>query len=108
LLQNESYLPAGSILKSSIQKENKRVASYNNRYIVLGTSSILIFTDSSMREVRNIIPIMPCSLLLQFDEEHLKMKIRQTDKKYIIKYNDLDQLQIWRSVIILNLSFFNF
>lgn len=53
-----------------------------------------------MQNICNVIPIMHCNILFHFDENELEMKIRLTNRKYLIFFKSIDELQIWRSVKI--------
>lgn len=99
LLKDDSYLPSGIILRSHVLKQHKKVKlSSLDRYIVLGNSHIIIFKDESMNKICNVIPIIHCNILFNFNEQNLKMKIRLTTRKYVLIFKTIDELQIWRSV----------
>ena len=72
LLDDDTYLPKGILLKTHILKEHQnKLLSKDRRYAVLGNSMIIIFKDSSMKEIRNIIPLLTYATQLISDDKEL-------------------------------------
>ena len=76
LLGDDTYVPKGILLRCSILKEHQnKLLSKDKRYAVLGSSQIIIFKDETMKEIRNVIPLLPFSAqLISYLEWKNKLK----------------------------------
>ena len=60
------------LLKAHILKEHQnKLLSKDERYAVLGPSLIIIFKDNTMKEIRNIIPLLTYATQLISDDKEL-------------------------------------
>ena len=65
-------MPKGILLKAHILKEHQnKLLSKDERYAVLGPSLIIIFKDNTMKEIRNIIPLLTYATQLISDDKEL-------------------------------------
>ena len=72
LLDDDIYVPKGILLKAHILKEHqKKLLSKDKRYAVLGPSLVIIFKDNTMKEIRNIIPLLAYATQLIADDKEL-------------------------------------
>ena len=72
ILEDDSYVPKGILLKAHILKEHQnKLLSKDERYAVLGPSLIIIFKDNTMKEIRNIIPLLTYATQLISDDKEL-------------------------------------
>ena len=72
LLDDDIYVPKGMLLKAHILKEHQnKLLSKDKRYAVLGPSLIIIFKDDTMKEIRNIIPLLAYATQLIADDKEL-------------------------------------
>ena len=77
LLDDDIYVPKGMLLKAHILKEHQnKLLSKDKRYAVLGTSLIIIFKDNTMKEIRNIIPLLSYATQLISDDKELIITFR--------------------------------
>ena len=89
LLENDTYLPCGIILKAKILKGHQtKFLGKDDRYAVLGPNMAIIYKDEKMIDIRNIMPLFPFLMRVNFVKK---------DKTIIFKYPNREQ----------SLSFYN-
>ena len=100
LIEDDTYLPKGIILKDNILKEHQnKLLSKDKRYAVLGTSLIIIFKDKSLKEIRNIIPLLPFATQLITDDKELEITFKYFYRDQSLSFFDEDTYIVWKNTI---------
>ena len=87
LLENDVYRPCGIILRTKILKAHRsKILGKDNRYAVLGPSMIIIYKNEEMQDIRNVLPLFPFFMRINFIEK---------EKKIILKYPSREQSLIF-------------
>ena len=77
--------------------EIKKVLGNDERYVVLGTSQMIIFKDQSMKEIKKIVPLIPFGTQLFFKEKDLKIKFKYFNRKIKIIFLDDKTYIEWKN-----------
>ena len=85
ILSNDSFIPKGIKYSSYIEDKN---SSIQNKYLLLGKSYIYFFKDEEMKEILNIIPLMPGTTMFEFNEKEKNIKISIGYKEYNLFFNE--------------------
>ena len=85
ILSNDSFIPKG--IKYSTYVEDKN-SSVQNKYLIIGNSYIYFFKDEEMKEILNIIPLIPGTTMFEFYEKERNIKIIIGNKEYNLYFNE--------------------
>ena len=85
ILSNDSFIPKG--IKYSTYVEDKN-SSVQNKYLIIGNSYIYFFKDEEMKEILNIIPLIPGTTMFEFYEKERNIKITIGNKEYNLYFNE--------------------
>ena len=100
LLDDDIYLPKGILLKDHILKEHQnKLLSKDKRYAVLGSSLIIIFKDQSMKEIRNVIPLLPFAAQLISDDKELTLTLKFFNRDQSLTFFDQDTYFVWKNTL---------
>lgn len=100
LLEDDTYLPKGILLKAHILKEHQnKLLSKDRRYAVLGSSMIIIFKDSSMKEIRNIIPLLIYATQLISDDKELIITFKYFYRDQSLTFFEENTYLEWKQTI---------
>ena len=100
LLDDDTYLPKGILLKDHILKEHQnKLLSKDKRYAVLGSSLIIIFKDKSMKEIRNVIPLLPFAAQLISDDKELTITLKFFNRDQSLTFFDEDTYFVWKNTL---------
>ena len=80
-LSNDSFVPKGIKFYSYIQDKSKN-NSITNKFLVIGPSYIYLFKDQEMKDILNIIPLIPGVTMFEFNEKEKNIKILIGLKEY--------------------------
>ena len=80
-LSNDSFVPKGIKYYSYVQDKSKN-NSIANKFLVIGPSYIYLFRDKEMKELLNIIPLIPGVTMFEFNEKEKNIKITIGLKEY--------------------------
>ena len=80
-LSNDSFVPKGIKYYSYVQDKSKN-SSIPNKFLVIGPSYIYLFKDQEMKEILNIIPLIPGVTMFEFNEREKNIKIVIGLKEY--------------------------
>lgn len=98
ILDDDTYVPKGILLKCSILKEHQnKLLSKDKRYAVLGSSQIIIFKDESMKEIRNVIPLLPFSAQLISDDKEFVLTIKYFCRDQALTFFDENTYLEWKN-----------
>ena len=99
ILDDDTYVPKGILLKANVMEmpEIKKVLGNEERYVVLGTSQMIIFKDQSMKEIKKIVPLIPFGTQLFFKEKDLKIKFKYFNRKIKIIFLDDKTYIEWKN-----------
>ena len=82
-LSNDSFVPKGIKYYTYILDKSKS-SSITNKFLVIGPSYIYLFKDKEMKDILNIIPLVPGVTMFEFCEREKNMKILVGFKEYNI------------------------
>lgn len=100
LLEDDTYIPNGILLKGYILKSHqKKMLSKDRRYAVLGPSQIIIFKDNSMKEIRNIIPLIPFGTQLNSDDKENILTFTFFKRKQEMQFLDNNNYDKWKNIL---------
>ena len=100
LLEDDTYIPKGILLKNYIIKTHqKKLLSKDRRYAVLGPSQIIIFKDNSMKEITNVIPLIFFGIQLKTDDKEQKIKFKYFNRKQKIQFLDNNTYEEWKKTL---------
>ena len=98
ILDDDTYVPKGILLRCSILKEHQnKLLSKDKRYAVLGSSQIIIFKDESMKEIRNVIPLLPFSAQLISDDKEFVLTIKYFCRDQALTFFDENTYLEWKN-----------
>jgi hypothetical protein len=98
LLGDDTYVPKGILLRCSILKEHQnKLLSKDKRYAVLGSSQIIIFKDETMKEIRNVIPLLPFSAQLISDDKDFVLTMKYFYRDQALTFFDEDTYLEWKN-----------
>ena len=92
ILSNDSFIPKG--IKYSTYVEDKN-SSVQNKYLIIGNSYIYFFKDEEMKEILNIIPLIPGTTMFEFYEKERNIKIIMNiseGEDELLEEEDLDKV----------------
>jgi len=95
-------MSCGFILKNEMYKIGQKIGTKKKRFILLGSTNILIFRDEDFKSLCNIIHILPGNILFHYYMKQNKLKIDTSHRSYNLYFYNSDVLSIWESVMIIN------
>lgn len=100
ILSNDNFVPKG--IKYSTYVEDKN-SSIQNKYLTIGNSYIYLFKDDEMKEILNIIPLIPGTTMFEFNEREKNIKITLGNKEYNLFFN---RTEFYNNVlkVVMNIS----
>ena len=98
-LSNDSFIPKGIKYFAYIQDKSKS-SSITNKFIVIGPSYIYLFKDKEMKDILNIIPLVPGVTMFEFNEREKNMKIFIGSKEYNIYMETLESFTRIQKIVM--------
>ena len=100
ILEDDTYIPKGIILKAYILKiHQKKILSKDKRFAVLGPSQIIIFKNSNMKEIKNIIPLIFFGIQIKYKDKENIIKFKYFNRKLKIQFLDNNTYIEWKSTL---------
>ena len=100
MLDDDTYIPKGILLKTHILKEHQnKLLSKDKRYAVLGSSQIIIFKDNTMKEIRNVIPLLTYSTQLISDDKELIISFKYFYRDQSLTFFDENTYLQWKNTL---------
>ena len=87
ILSNDSFIPKGIKYKTYVEDKN---SSIQNKYLIIGNSYIYFFKDEEMKDILNIIPLIPGTTMFEFNEKEKNIKIALGSKEYNLFFNEAE------------------
>ena len=84
ILSNDSFIPKGIKYQTYVEDKN---SSIQNKYLIIGNSYIYFFKDEEMKDILNIIPLIPGTTMFEFNEKEKNIKITLGNKEYNLFFN---------------------
>ena len=79
--------PKGIKYKTYVEDKN---SSIQNKYLIIGNSYIYFFKDEEMKDILNIIPLIPGTTMFEFNEKEKNIKITLGSKEYNLFFNEAE------------------
>ena len=86
ILSNDSFIPKGIKYSTNVEDKN----SSQHKYLIIGNSYIYLFKDEEMKDIINIIPLIPGTTMFEFYEKEKNIKILIGNKEYDFYFKDID------------------
>ena len=100
ILDDDTYVPKGILLRTNILKEHQnKLLSKDKRYAVLGPSLIIIFKDTNMKEIRNVIPLLPFATQLISDDKDLILTFKYINRDQSLTFLDENTYFEWKNTL---------
>ena len=87
ILSNDSFIPKGIKYQTYVEDKN---SSIQNKYLIIGNSYIYFFKDEEMKDILNIIPLIPGTKMFEFNEKEKNIKITLGNKEYNLFFNEAE------------------
>ena len=87
ILSNDSFIPKGIKYQTYVEDKN---SSIQNKYLIIGNSYIYFFKDEEMKDILNIIPLIPGTTMFEFNEKEKNIKITLGNKEYNLFFNEAE------------------
>ena len=100
IIKDDVYIPSGVILKASVMKMHQKRMGKAKRYLVLGSSQLIIFRDESMSELCSVIPIIPYEIIFSFCDDTLMIQFILLNRTQNIYFNNVDEYTVWKSTLL--------
>ena len=99
ILSNDCFIPKG--IKYGTFVEDK--TSNQTKFLLLGTSYIYLFKDEEMKDILNIIPLIPGYTMFEFNEKEKNIKVSIGYKEYNLFF---DEMEAFNTVLktVINIS----
>ena len=98
-LSNDSFVPKGIKYFCYIQDKSKNTFGAT-KFLVLGSSYIYLFKDKEMKEMLNIIPLVPGVTMFEFIEKDRNIKIVIGQKEYNFIIENLEAFTKIQKIVI--------
>ena len=96
LLVDDSYRPFGIILRTKIIKDHRvKVFGKDDRYAILGSSMIIIYKNEEMKDIRNVLPLYPFFMRINFIEKERKIIFKYPTREQALSFYDKEHYSIW-------------
>ena len=96
LLENDVYRPCGIILRSKILKAHRsKILGKDDRYAVLGPSMIIIYKNEEMQDIRNVLPLFPFLMRINFIEKEKKIILKYPSREQSLIFYDNEHYSMW-------------
>ena len=100
LLEDDSYRPCGIILRTKIIKDHRvKVLGKDDRYAVLGPSMIIIYKNEEMKDIRNVLPLFPFFMRINFLEKEKKIIFKYPSREQGLSFFDNEHYTMWMSTL---------
>ena len=100
LLMNDIYRPCGIILRSKILKgHTSKFLGKDDRFAVLGSSMIIIFKDEDMKDVRNILPLCPFLMRINFFEKEKTIVLIYPTREQSLSFYHEEHYTMWTTTL---------
>ena len=100
LLDNDSYRPCGIILRSKILKaHSSKLLGKDDRYAVLGPSMVIIYKNEEMLDMRNILPLYPFLMRVNYVEKEKKIVFKYPSREQGLIFYDNDTFIMWMTAL---------
>lgn len=100
LLEDDCYRPFGIILRTKIIKEHRvKVYGKDDRYAVLGPSMIIIYKNEEMKDIRNILPLFPLFMRVNFVEKEKKIIFKYPSREQALSFFDNEHYTMWETTL---------
>ena len=87
ILSNDSFVPKGIKYCTFVEDKN---SSIPKKYMSIGTSYIYLFKDEEMNDILNIIPLVPGSVMFEFNEKERNIKVTTNFNKYNFFFKEIE------------------
>lgn len=103
-IKDDFVLPHKSVLIGECQKKNRHLGS-ETRYLLLGTSQLLIARDPKFVNIVNVIPLEGGNAIINKYKDNTSTLIVYThDRKFELKFGSEHEADEWRRAMNLVLS----
>ena len=100
LLQNDVYRPCGVILKGKILKEHQiKILGKDDRFAVLGSNMIIIYKNDELKEIRNVLPLFPFLMRINYVEKENKIIFIYPNREQILSFYDKEHFSLWMTTL---------
>ena len=100
VLEDDSYRPFGIILRTKIIKDHRvKVYGKDERYAVLGSSMIIIYKNEEMKDIRNILPLFPLFMRVNFVEKEKKIIFKYPSREQALSFFDNEHYTMWETTL---------
>ena len=100
LLQNDVYRPCGIILRGKILKEHQiKILGKDDRYAVLGSSMIIIYKNEELKEIRNVLPLCPFLMRVNYFEKENKIVFIYPNREQSLTFYDKEHFSMWMTTL---------
>ena len=87
ILSNDSFIPKGIKYSTFVEDKN---SSIQDKYLIIGNSYIYLFKDEEMKDILNIIPLIPGTTMFEFNEKDKNIKITIGFKEYNLYFKETE------------------
>ena len=96
LLESDVYRPCGIILRSKILKQHRsKILGKDDRYAVLGPSMIIIYKNEEMKDIRNVLPLCPFLMRINFIEKEKRIIFKYPTREQSLSFYDIEHYSMW-------------
>ena len=100
LLEDDCYRPFGIILRTDIIKEHRvKVYGKDDRYAVLGPSMVIIYKNEEMKDIRNVLPLFPLFMRVNFIEKEKKIIFKYPTREQALSFFDNENYTMWATTL---------
>ena len=100
LLLDDTYRPFGIILRTTIIKDHRvKVLGKDDRYAVLGPSMIIIYKDEEMNDIRNVLPLFPFFMRLNFVDKEKKIIFKYPSREQALSFYNNEHYIMWKTTL---------
>ena len=100
LLMNDTYRPCGIILRSKILKgHSSKFLKKDDRFAVLGSSMIIIFKNEDMKDVRNVLPLCPFLMRINFFEKEKTIVLIYPTREQSLSFYVEEHYTMWTTTL---------
>jgi hypothetical protein len=100
LLEDDSYRPCGIILRAKIIKNHRvKVLGKDDRYAILGPSMIIIYKNEEMKDIRNVLPLFPLFMRINFIDKENKILFKYPSREQALSFYDNEHYTMWKTTL---------
>jgi hypothetical protein len=98
LILDDQIIPPKSLLGSYVYKKCETKGFEIKRWAIIGTTSIMLFTDAGMETLTNSIPLLSNGILV-CKETATSIKIVIIYREYSLRFETEDECSAWLEII---------